>query len=60
MGTVTIKNISCIKDRVAAWLAMEQWNGYLSEQTIAKQYKVRIIKRGHKFVVVDIEDLLFL
>lgn len=56
MGTITIKNLSSLKDREAGQLAMSFWNGNLSEDRLSKQI-IRIIKKGHRFTVVDKQEV---
>lgn len=55
IGTIKIKNLSKVSDRIAVKLVADYWLGTLKDEHM-KFWKISIKKKGHSFTVVDRED----
>lgn len=55
MGTIHIKNLSTLKDRIAAQIAVDFWFGLISSKKL-NEGGIKVIKRGHTFTIMDLGE----
>ena len=59
MGTIHVKNLSTLTDKVALMLAADYYNDRYGDELLEamKELKVGIKKRGHTFTIFDKEEV---
>lgn len=55
MGTIHIKNLSTLKDKAAARIAVDFWLGSISSKEL-NECGIKVIKKGHTLTVVDLGE----